>query len=383
MKLLLYSSVFPPSVGGVETISLTLAKNMADCGVAVHVVTETPAEPGFDRDFPFPVTRKPGFAERLRLVRAAELVFSNGSSIALFFHAKLAGKPFVWTHNGYQLLCLDGLGWVDGVPSPMSPMASIAFHARRRSAFRTLVPAAKLFLRRIAARFVDLNIAATGWVARRQPLRNQVVLYTPYALGPFKARDVGPSPEFDLIYVGRLVSEKGVAVLLRAFRRLIDEKGHGARRLLIVGDGQWRPMLEQCADELQLQRNVTFAGKQTGEALFASMSKAPIAVVPSEWEEPMGGVALEHLAGGKAVIVAADGGMAECIGDAGLTFRNGDADALFDCMKRLLEDDALRARLRRRSRAQADKFDDMALTKRYVETFEAIVREDRTQPGTA
>ena len=380
MNLLLYSSVFAPSVGGIETISQTLAENLTKCGVNVHVVTETPEDQNV-LEYSFRVTRNPGPSDRFKIVKSSDLVFSNGASLALFFHAKLAGKPFVWTHNGYQLMCIDGLGWVDGQPSPLSPLPSIWFHLKRKGLYYAAKAGAKLYLRRLVANIVDLNIAATRWVAKRQPLRNQVVLHTPYALSKFRALPNPHCHQFDFIFVGRLVSEKGVGTLLKAFRLLIDQGTHRNNRLLIVGDGQWRPKLETYCTELKLTQQVFFAGKQVGEALLEHMSKAPIAIVPSEWEEPMGGVALEHLAAGKNVIISASGGMAECIGEAGLIFANGDAQQLCNCMKDLSENATLRRHQHEMARAQLEKFDDMILTRRYLEVFETIV-SSRKQSGT-
>jgi len=376
MNLLLYSSVFAPSVGGVETISLTLAENLTKCGVNVHVVTETPDdENGYE--YSFRVTRNPSFWDRFNIVRSSDLVFSNGASLALFFHAKLARKPFIWTHNGYQLMCIDGLGWVDGHPSPVSPLPSIWFHLRRKGLYYAAIAGAKLYLRRFVAGMVDLNIAATQWIAKRQPLENQVVLYTPYALSKFKGRAIRSCHEFDFIFVGRLVSEKGVGTLLKAFRLLTDQEAYRNKKLLIVGDGQWRSVLENYCTEQELTQQVSFAGKQTGEALLEHMGKAPIAIVPSEWEEPMGGVALEHLAAGKNIIISANGGMAECIGDAGLKFANGDAQQLCDRMKELSENEMLRRHQREMAIAQLEKFDEMILTRKYLAVFEAAVRGKR------
>ncbi len=376
MNLLLYSGAFAPSVGGVESISLTMAETLTKCGVNVHVVTETPDDE-HKREYPFRVTRNPGFRDRFNIVKSSDLVYSNGASLALFFHAKLARKPFMWTHNGYQLMCIDGLGWVDGRPSPVSPLPSIWFHLRSKGLLYAAKAGAKLYLRRLVSDHVDLNIAPTQWIAKRQPLKNQVVLYTPFALSRFKDQATQDSHEFDFIFVGRLVSEKGVGTLLKAFRLLIDHDAYRNKKLLIVGDGRWRADLENYCSELKLTQQVTFAGRQTGRALMEHICKAPIAIVPSEYEEPMGGIALELLATGRNIIVSANGGMAECMGNAGLTYVNGDARHLCDRMKELSENKLLRQQQRDMAIAQLEKFDEMILTRKYLEVFEAAVRKRR------
>jgi hypothetical protein len=82
MKILLYSSVFWPSMGGVETITATLAENIVRLGQECIVVTETPSDQEDNRSYK--VVRQPKLRERFELTRQCDLVHSNGASIALF-----------------------------------------------------------------------------------------------------------------------------------------------------------------------------------------------------------------------------------------------------------------------------------------------------------
>lgn len=372
MNVLIYSSVFYPSIGGVETISDTLAENFCKMGVSVTLLTETPLQTYPVKNFPYPVIRHPSFRERLRLVKQAELVFSNGASMALLFFAIFFRKPFVWTHNGYQLSSIDGLGWEEGKPSPLQPFASIKFHSKLKGIRYAVKEGAKLYLRRFMGRFVNKNIAATNWVARRQPLPNQIVLYTPYRLDSFKNNRISEK-KYDFIYVGRLVSEKGVATLLKAFKKLVNHENHADKKLVIVGDGTWRTVLEELHAELNLTNNVFFVGKKTGKNLLETIEQAEIAIVPSEWEEPMGGVTLELMAAGKCLIVSSNGGHAECAGDAALTFPNGNADGLYKRMIELLENEALRYQLKKNALRRIHLFEEEKLSKNYKEVFEQII----------
>jgi len=76
VKLLIYSHFFAPSVGGVETIILSLARGLAGLrdsnGVPqfeITLVTQTPAGSCEDSAFPFRVIRKPGFQQLWRIIR--------------------------------------------------------------------------------------------------------------------------------------------------------------------------------------------------------------------------------------------------------------------------------------------------------------------------
>ena len=375
MKVLFHSCVFYPSTGGVETISRTMAEQMSQMGHEVRIVTETDLGAAQELESErFSVIRKPTFKMRIKLVKQASIVFSNGASMGLFFYAKLLGKPFVWTHNGYQVSCIDGLGWAYGEPSPLSPAASIAFHWRQSGPVRITLEAFKLFLRRSVSKGVDLNIAATQWVAFRQPLPNQVQLYTPYELATFQnQKQENEVLDYDFVFVGRLVSEKGVRTLLKAFQRIVRSHPDYCGRLLIVGDGPERSNLERLAEELGILSRTDFVGRKTGPELVRFIKKAPIAIVPSEWEEPMGGVALELLAAGRTLIVSKLGGMAECMGEAALTFDNGNSESLQQCMELLVFDDELQEKLRSNAAQRLAAFSPHVLTARYIKEFERLV----------
>jgi glycosyltransferase involved in cell wall biosynthesis len=376
VRVLLYSRGFFPALGGLESVTRSLAERIAGAGHQCVVVTETAADSASPDRFPFQLERVPDLRRRLALVRSADIVHSNGASLALFFHAKLLRKPFLWTHGGYQMVSVDGLGWLDGRPAPLTPVASVLLHARKRGPRVAGVAAFKLALRRAAGKMVDRNVAVSHWVAQRQPLPRQVVIYNPFSLSAFKppVAATARAPRFDFLYVGRLVSEKGVATLVRALA-VVNQRS--ARRppatLLIVGDGPERAALEQLAATLGLAPAVSFVGRKHGQELVDAMAQAAVAVVPSEWEEAMGGVALELLAVGLPLIVSERGGLAECVAEAAWTFPNGDHHALAARMTALLDHPALR-----RSKAEATqrvlaRFDEQALAQRYLDLYAEIL----------
>lgn len=373
MKILLYSSVFWPSLGGVETITATLAENIVRLGQECIVVTETPSEQEDNRSYR--VVRRPKLRERFELTRQCDLVHSNGASIALFPFAKLNHKPFIWTHNGYQVSCVDGLGWVDGEAAPMTPIPSLIYHFQKKGLIHVIQEFIKLAIRRYIADQVDLNIAATEWVAKRQPLKNQIVSYTPYPLNQFKLSTSEDLQKYDFIYVGRLVSEKGVPDLIKAFHLLLSSPNGREKKLAIVGEGNIRPDLENLVSELQISDYVFFLGSQSGKNLLEIIAQSKIAVVPSVWEEPMGGVALELLAAGKNIIVSEFGGHAECVGDAGLKFKNGDYQSLYECMIKLLTDESLAQQQLENASIQIERFDEEILTQKYIDLYQSVLNQ--------
>lgn len=377
MKVLLYSSVFWPSIGGVETIAATLADNIVALGHECVVVTETPLN-GREESRDYEVIRKPGYKKRLSLARQSSIIHSNGSSVAMFPYAKLARKPFIWTHNGYQVSCVDGLGWVDGEAAPISPTPSLYYHYKKRGLACLLRESVKLAVRRFIANHVDLNIACTQWVANRQPLKNQVVAYTPYSLKNFTSASMEEDKVYDFIYVGRLVSEKGLPDLLKAFHLLISDPAYQNITLALVGDGSMKMSLQDIAVKLNLNKNIFFLGSKQGQDLIEVIAQSHIGIVPSRWEEPMGGVALELLAAGKTLIVSANGGHAECIGDAGLKFANGNYRALYKCMRKVLTDGSLAIQQKDHAVNRLNAFNEVELTKKYINIYEQVIQNRKS-----
>jgi glycosyltransferase involved in cell wall biosynthesis len=388
MKVLLYSHAFHPSVGGVESVSMTLAEGFIANGIECKVVTQT-----LDDDLPtsaptlwlsmsassaapatspfgFEVIRQPRSAQVRELLRWADVVLFNGASMRLQPWVLFARKPFVWVHVGYQVACIDGLGWVDNAPAPLTPMASVRFHAQRSGWPWALREGLKLAIRRaFAAVAVDRHVAITQWMAKALPLPRQVQIYNPFPIAQFAAADTA-KPEFDFFYMGRLVQEKGVEVLVRAFAEVLRRHGPGPR-LLMIGDGTARPAIETLVAELGVADDIVFVGRRTGAALVREVGRGAIGIIPSVWYEPMGGVAIELMAAGKCLIVSAEGGLAECVGDAGLSFPNGDHVALADRMLSLLADPTRQVALSAMARQRAQTF----MPERFVAQYIALLRD--------
>lgn len=109
------------------------------------------------------------------------------------------------------------------------------------------------------------------------------------------------SAENYILFVGRLVPEKGVFTLLKAFQNVI--KKYPNEKLCIVGDGIQLLELQHFVIKNNLS-NVSFLGNKTREELQVIYSNATFTVVPSEYVEAYGNVILESLSFGKTVITS-------------------------------------------------------------------------------
>jgi glycosyltransferase involved in cell wall biosynthesis len=147
-------------------------------------------------------------------------------------------------------------------------------------------------------------------------------------------RNVQTVRDRELIFVGRLLSDKGVHMLLAA---LVLLRGDGIRpRSTVVGTGPDLDFLTVKCKHLGLSDQVEFVGKKSGPAVAALLNSHKILVVPSLVWESFGIVALEAIACGCIVVACEGSGLAEAVGPCGVTVPPGDAHALARALSRLL-----------------------------------------------
>lgn len=364
MKPLLYSHFFAPSVGGVETIVLSLARGLAELRDSngaprfeIILVTQTPAENYDDRALPFRIVRQPGFLQLWQLIRTSDVVHVAGPALAPLIFGLVACQPFVVEHHGFQTICPNGQLLIEpaGTPCPGHFMAGRHTECLRCNSGQGWMVSLKLwllaFVRRFLCAHAAANITPTQWLGGLLKLPR--VASIPHGL---EAREAASRPTAlsgtpVIVFLGRLVSTKGVRVLLEAARILQEQ--NRSFELLIIGDGSERGSLEQFAQDSQLDSRVRFAGRLNGPQLEAELARASAVVVPSLGGEVFGLVVAENMLRGLPVIASDLGAFSEVLGGAGLTFRTGDAAALAAAVARFLDDRALANSLGQRARQRA------------------------------
>jgi glycogen synthase len=333
MKILFSSYAYAPGVGGIETVSALLAREFAAAGHEIILITETPA-PALRSD-PFEVVRNPSLARLWELLRWGDVVIQNNISLRHLIPALLLGKPVLIVHQTWIRNISGEIGWNDRIK-----------HA--------LLPRVK-------------NIAISQAIAHDTNMAAEVI-GNPYddrifKIIPRSARDR------ELLFVGRLVSDKGIDVLLRGLGIL--KKQNVSARLTIVGSGPEETNLRALVCQLELDQAVMFAGEKVGPELAEVMNRHQVIVIPSRWPEPFGIVALEGIACGCIAVGSEQGGLREAIGHCGMTFRNGDSKELADRLQTLLTDSQLREKFRASVPAHLERFRALTVAQRYL----ALLRE--------
>jgi glycogen(starch) synthase len=382
VKLLLYSHFFAPSIGGVETVVLSLARGLSELRTAsgegefeVTVVTQMPAAEWKDSGQPFRIIRKPTMRKLWKLIGETDVLHVAGTAIGPIGLGVMARKPVFLEHHGFQAICPTGqlLKEPENQPCPGHFMAGrhwiclqCSESGDRKASFRLWI---LTFLRRFLCRRVTANLVPTEWLGRQLQLPRTIAV--PHGLpeiapvvqiSPAKAAPV-------LLFMGRLVSTKGVQVLFEAARVLHDQKR--AFEMHIVGEGPERRTLEELAKTLLLQSKVRFLGRVAQEDLMEALGKADAVIVPSLGGEVFGMVVAENMARSIPVIASDLGAFVEVLGAEGYTFRTGDSQDL--AIKLLgVFDDAEAAQVRaRRARSRILEF---YTTRRMIEGHAVLYR---------
>jgi glycogen(starch) synthase len=387
MKLLIYSHFFAPSVGGVETLVLSLARGLVglrtssgDPDFEVTLVTQTLADNFDDEALPFRVVRRPNPIQLWDLIRTSDVVHVAGPALAPVIEGLLARKPVVVEHHGFQTICPNGQLLIEpvGTPCPGHFMAGRHRECLRCNSGQGWLASWKLwlltFVRRFLCRRVASNITPTAWLGGLVQLPRVVAIAHGVEFIAAAPTQSAASSQVPVIaFQGRLVTTKGVGILFEAARALLAQKR--TFELLIIGDGPERGSLERLSQGAPLAGYVHFAGRLVGAQLDAALARASIVVVPSLGGEVFGLVVAENMLRGLPVVSSDLGAFVEVLGEGGLTFRTGDAGGLARELARLLDDPALAAQLGQSARRRVLEFCDF---RRMLEAHAQVYRQARS-----
>lgn len=296
MKVLLHSYAFAPGIGGIESSSLLIIRALREANHEVRVVTATPEgkEPAAC-EANLSVTRNPSLEEARDSIQWCDCIIQNHVSFSLLKPALFIRKP-IFVH--FQTW------W----PKSRNPRAQL------RKAWR------QLLLIRCQRSANSEALAKTLWL----PTRN---IGNPYDDHLFYEKP-GVVARKDCLFVGRLVSDKGVHILVEAFRML--QLRDNVPTLTIVGSGPEEAMIQDQVASLGLSPYIHFEGFAAGETLADLYRDHRVLIIPSIWDEPFGIVALEGAACGCTVLGSNGGGLPQAIGPCGTSFSHGNASALAD-----------------------------------------------------
>jgi glycosyltransferase involved in cell wall biosynthesis len=227
------------------------------------------------------------------------------------------GVPVIQTVHNYRQVCASGLYFRDGhictdCKGRAFGLPAVVHSCYRGSKAQSAAMATALALHRGTWRTVDRYIALTD--AIKEHLLEYGIPEANIVVKPNAVPDPGPAPTVPgdgFLYGARLSPEKGLSLLLDAWRRHPD----GALgQLRIAGDGELRPLAEAAAAE---RDDVTYLGVVPHDEMRAQQRAAAVVLAVPTWHDVLPTAVIEALANGRPVLGTALGGVPYLIGDAG------------------------------------------------------------------
>ena len=331
MKLLFSSPGFYPDIGGIENLVLHLAHYLSKKGHTIWIITDTIVKA--PEDFPFKIYRNPSLRKRMELIQKSNLQVYFNLNKKEIIPFLLLRTPLVVSLHG---------------PLKRGFLASIKKGLIKYKA--------------------DACTACSQFVANS--CEGSVIIHSGYDNELFQKTNERTRSQ-DIVFVGRLVPEKGCGLLLKSL--VILREMNISPTLSIIGNGPEKLRLINQVKILELDKQVTFSGIKRGAELVEILNKHKILVIPSVWKEPFGIVALEGIACGCLVIGSDGGGLKEAIGPCGITFPNGNANALATLLKTTLTNPGIIDFHQKQAPEHLKKFQQDYIAERYLNVFKDVL----------
>jgi glycogen synthase len=378
MRILVISNLYPPHfLGGYELGCRDVVEGLVARGYEVKVLTSTygVSSPRRGRDVDrslrlYVPGRRRWPIESVRTLRR-EVVNRRLVSRACRDHRP--DVVYVWNLGFLEpsvATAAEALGY------PVCYFVSDHWLARVADGRRPLIFRRPLQLRHVQFASEHLKTAA---VDAGLPVEDAEVIHwgVDVRRHPFTAERRDPTR---LIYVGRLVAQKGFHTALAALRIIIDQSPEHAPSLTIVGAPESHDRAWQQVEQLGLDRHVRFTGLIPREELWPLYDSHEILLFPSVWPEPFSITLLEAMASGLAVVTTITGGTGEVAEDGVncLAFAPHDAAGCAANVLRLMGDRALARQLRINARR---RIEESFLLDAMVERIDRSLRGAARQAG--
>jgi glycosyltransferase involved in cell wall biosynthesis len=366
MKIALVSQEYPPETakGGLGTQAYLKAHGMADRGHEVHVISQLGQtdEVKERMDGAVRVMRIPGCYDRLNIQSPAVEWLTYSAEVAVALDRLHRERPLdliefpEWGGEGYiHLLNRSAQNRVPVVLHLHGPLVMFA-HALKwpelDSDFYRIGTEMERTCFRLADAVFSSSRCSAHWCLEyyHQRADEIPVIHTGVDTELFAPRPVPKNERPTIVFLGRLVRNKGPLVLFDACCRLVSE--FPDLQLHLIGNGE-----PAVIDELE-RKSRDFPGllrrapSISREQLAEEFSRAHIFAAPSVYEGGPGFVYLEAMACGLPVIGCNGSGLDEIIspGENGLLVAPNDSDALAETLRSLLTNKTTRDEMGRRAR---------------------------------
>ncbi len=391
LSVMFLSWEFPPRViGGISPHVFYLSKSLAKRGVKVHVVTcDFPGAPAHETIDEVEVYRvdsyknpSPDFATWVYLMNL------NMQKEAAAIAAKLVDKVDVF-HAHDWLVATAGIGLKHVFRKPLF----VTMHSTeigRRDGLHTgtekMIAETEAWLTYEAWKVICCSQYMVSHVKWAFGLPDDKLVMVPNGvnmhvydevarqdLKPFRSAFALPEEKL-VLFVGRLVYEKGAHVLINSIPKILEKVN---AKFVIVGSGYMKEQLSTIVRSMGLEHKVMFTGFVDEATLLKLQCSADVSVVPSLFE-PFGIVALEAMAAKSPVVVSDTGGLGEIVEHdvTGVKVYPNNTESLAWGITKVLLDDKYRNTLRENAYKRIqEKYDWDKIAQQTERIYEAVLGE--------
>jgi glycosyltransferase involved in cell wall biosynthesis len=390
LSVMMLSWEYPPRIiGGISPHIYYLSKSLARNGIKVYVVTcDFPGAPAHEVVDGVEVYRidsyknpSPDFATWVYLMNM------NMQKEAATITRQLGGKIDVF-HAHDWLVATAGIGLKHVFRKPFFATMHSTEIGRRNgihSGYERMIHETEAWLTYEAWKVIccsDYMVHHVQWafglptdklVMIPNGVKAEVYTKNDKDLAQFRNKYALPQEKI-VLFVGRMVYEKGVHVLVNAAPKVLEKAN---AKFIIVGNGYMKDQLSTIVNNTGLAHKVMFTGFVDDETLRKLQKCADVSVVPSLFE-PFGIVALEAMAAKSPVVVSDTGGLSEIVNHDvdGVKAYTGNPDSLAWGINRVLTDEAYANTLRTNAyRKIQEKYNWDKIAQQTMTMYENILNE--------
>lgn len=332
MKILISSYSFYPNIGGIEESSAIMGEAFTRLGHQVRLITCTPGQNG--GDFPFEILRKPAPSNLMKSVEWCDIFFHNNISLKMAWPLIFRNKPWIINFQTWS-------------PKPSG-----------KAGLRGII---KKYISRLGVR-ISVSSAINDCLGG-----NTIIIPNPYDDDIFKEIP-GIKRDHDVIFAGRLVTLKGVDILLKAVKSAKD-RGR-AFKVTIAGSGPEEQNLKIMARDLGIISYINFIGPKDKKELAVMFNRHKVMALPSRGIEAYPLSIIEAISCGAVVAASDAGGNRETVGPCGVIFPVEDHRALADIITDLLGSEERLSPFKNSAAAHTAKNKKSSIAKQYLDIFE-------------
>jgi glycogen(starch) synthase len=376
MRILIITSSYYPYRGGVETVVGDLVTGLKSQGDHVILITNL-----WPKSLPFfeilngtPIVRVPmilptqcshNFVNSLKLL----VTTVTTSMLVMCYKPQVINVQCVGP-NGY---------WGKRLSERFNVPIVVSTHGERTndsSGFYLVQENVEIYkdLISLAKAVVCVSDVSAKESITTDAVNSDNIVIIPNAIKIVDQPPVTSERPFDVIYVGRLVAEKGVDTLIKAIAKLRD--GYPNLTVNVVGSGPSYAELNRLVVHSGLIDNVMFVGQLDRIAVTQMLLRSKILVLPSR-KESFGLVLLEAANAGCAVVATSTGGIPSIVehGENGLLFEVDSVEQLEGHLDNLLSHDHERLELVNQFRIRLPHYDINNFVVRYRAVFADVTTE--------